>query len=195
MGIFKDDTDYRRFVHFLGEIVEECSIECWNYCVMPNHYHLTLVPSGCNLSEAIRRLNSLYAQWWNRRHGAVGHVFQGRFKDQTVERDRYLLALSRYVVMNPVRARLVGTPGEWPWSSYSATVGSAACPAFLNVIPTLALFGEGDMSSLQARFSEYVARDPIDERTADRIRSNERVLGSRLFKLQVAQPVERPAAT
>ena len=194
MQIFTDETDYRRFVYFLGEIVEECSLECWNYCVMPNHYHVTLVPSRCNLSDAIRRLNSLYAQWWNRHHERVGHVFQGRFKDQTVEREPYLLALSRYVVMNPVRAGLVRTPGEWPWSSYAATAGSVACPAFLNPTPTLALFGEADTSSLQARFSDYVARDPVDERAADRIRSNERIVGSRTFKMSLKRPVESAAA-
>jgi REP element-mobilizing transposase RayT len=192
MQIFTDDTDYRRFVYFLGDTVEACSLECLNYCLMPNHYHVTLLPTGCNLSESIRRLNSLYAQWWNRRHGRVGHVFQGRFKDQTVDRESYLLALSRYVVTNPVRAQLVRAPHEWPWSSYSATVGSASCPAFLNLTPTLALFGEGDTSALQVRFRDYV-HDSVDERITDRIRSNERVLGSRTFKLSLRPAVEEAA--
>ena len=193
MQIFNDDTDYRRFVYFLGEVVEACALECLNYCVMPNHYHVTLRPTQCNLSESIRRLNSLYAQWWNRRHGRVGHVFQGRFKDQTVDRDSYLLALSRYVVLNPVRAQLVRSPHEWPWSSYSATAGSASCPAFLNLAPTLTMFGDGDISALQVRFRDFVTRDPVDERMADRIRSNERVLGSRAFKLSLRAPVEEVA--
>ena len=126
MGIFLDDADYRQFVHLLGEAVERFDIRCWNYCVMPNHYHATLQPTRTNLSEAIRCLNSGYAQWWNRRHGRVGHVFQGRYKDQVVDRETYLLTLSRYVVMNPVRAGLVERPGDWPWSSYRATVGENA---------------------------------------------------------------------
>ena len=90
---------------------------------MPNHYHATLQPSQPNLSEALRRLNSVYARWWNERHQRVGHVFQGRFKDQIVDRDSYLLTLSRYVVMNPVRAGLVERPEDWRWSSYRATAG------------------------------------------------------------------------
>ena len=108
MTVFLDDIDYRHFVFLLGDVIEEFGIQCWNYCLMPNHYHLTLQPGRPNLSEAMRRLNGNYALWWNRRHQRVGHVFQGRFKDQIVDRESYLFAVTRYVLMNPVRAsRLV----------------------------------------------------------------------------------------
>ena len=117
MHIFLDADDYQQFIYFLSDVVEEFAMQCWNYCLMPNHYHATLQPSRADLSEAIRRLNGVYAQWWNRRHGRVGHVFQGRYKDQIVQREGYLLTLSRYVVMNPVRAQLVVHPGDWRWSS------------------------------------------------------------------------------
>lgn len=110
MRIFLHDMDYRKFIDVLGDVVEESEIECWNYCVMPNHYHATFRPTRPNLSEAIRRINSVYAQWWNKRHERVGHVFQGRFKDQIVQREGYLLALCRYVAMNPVRAGLSECP-------------------------------------------------------------------------------------
>lgn len=75
-------------------------MECWNYCLMPSHYQATFRPSLPNLSEAMRRLNSVYAQWWNQRHERVSHVFQGRFKDQIVQREVYLLVLCRYVALN-----------------------------------------------------------------------------------------------
>ena len=189
MRIFNDDTDYRRFLYILGDVVEECGLDCWNYCAMPNHYHCTLVASRPNLSESIRRLNSAYAQWWNARHGRVGHVFQGRFKDQIVQREGYLLALSRYVVMNPVRARLVERPHEWPWSSYRATAGLIPCPSFLNPRATLELFGEADESLQRARFTQYVESELGDESTAERIRSNERILGTRAFKVLLNRPV------
>jgi REP-associated tyrosine transposase len=181
MRIFLDDVDYRQFIYVLGDVVEECEIECWNYCVMPNHYHATLKPTRPNLSEAIRRINSVYAQWWNKRHERVGHVFQGRFKDQIVETTEYLLTLSRYVVMNPVRARLVEHPKDWPWSSYRATVGQIPCPSFVAVSSTLRLFGE-DGSSGQGRFTQFVTAAPNDEAIVERIRSNERVLGTAAFK-------------
>ena len=182
MCIFTDDDDYRQFVHLLGEVVEEFEAECWNYCAMPNHYHASLRPTRPNLSDAIRCLNSTYAQWWNKRHGRVGHVFQGRFKDQVVERDDYLLTLSRYVVMNPVRAGLVEHPDAWAWSSYRATVGLTPRQEFLSVSSTLRLFGDEEERVLQERFADFVLARPEDAVAVDRLRSNERILGSREFK-------------
>ena len=193
MAIFLDDCDYRQFVYQLGDVIEEFGIVCWNYCVMPNHYHLTVQPTRANLSAAIRKINGTYGQWWNRRHGRVGHVFQGRFKDQIVDRDSYLLALSRYVVMNPVRAGLVNQPEEWVWSSYRPTAGLGPAPAFLSIEHTLRLFGDDPEPALQERFAATIAIH-MDPALADRIRSNERVLGPRAFKDQLmsAQPISSP---
>ncbi len=186
MSIFLDDADYRQFVYLLGEVVEDHGIECVNYCVMPNHYHATLCPSRPNLSEGLRQLNSRYAQWWNKRHERVGHVFQGRFKDQIVQQEGYLLALCRYVAMNPVRAGLAERPEDWEWSSYAATVGTRPAPSFVAVDSVLRQFGAGDRSQLQARFVEHVLGRSLEEvHFEDRIRSNERVLGDATFKLSV----------
>src|SRR5262249_27088742 len=135
-----------------------------------------------NISEAIRRLNSVYAQWWNRRHGRVGHVFQGRFKGQVVDQDAYMLSLSRYVVRNPVRGGLAARPEDWPWGSYRATAGLGPSPAFLSIRSTLRLFGEGSDVMLQARFASFVTEQQDDSASVDRIRSNERILGPRAFK-------------
>jgi putative transposase len=185
MQIFTDDVDYKRFVYLLGDVVDEFKIECWNYCLMPNHYHATLRPSCPNLSEAVRRLNSLYAQWWNRRHERVGHVFQGRFKDQIVQREGYLLALCRYVALNPVRASLTTRPEDWAWSSYAATVGLRSLPPFLAASCVLQQFGEDEVRILQTRFTDYVLSVDKHECMDDRIRSNERVLGNGAFKRTV----------
>jgi len=181
MQIFLDDGDYRHFVYLLGDVIEEFGIECWNYCLMPNHYHATLRPTQPNLSEAIRRLNSIYAQWWNRRHERVGHVFQGRFKDQVVQREGYLTALCRYIALNPVRANLTTRPEDWAWSSYAATVGLCPSPPFVAASSVLKQFGEGEDRILQARFVAYVLSDDERDCTGDRIRSNERVLGDGTF--------------
>ena len=186
MTIFHDDADYRQFVQLMGDVIEEFGIQCWNYCLMPNHYHTTLQPARPNLSEAFRRLNSNYAQWWNRRHERVGHVFQGRFKDQIVDRDSYLLALSRYVMRNPVRAGLVNWPDEWAWSSYRATAGLCAAPSFLMPSLTLQLFGDASDTNRQSRFVDFVTGSVDDPNQLDRIRSNERILGTRTFKEFVA---------
>jgi REP element-mobilizing transposase RayT len=187
MTIFLDETDYRRFISIMSDVVADHGIDCVNYCVMPNHYHGTFCPTRPNLSDAIRCLNSRYAQWWNRRHGRVGHVFQGRFKDQMVERESYLLALSRYVALNPVRANLVAKPDAWPWSSYRAIAGLAPPPSFLSIWSTLRLFGEDDTLTLQERFTRFVGAGEEPE-FSECIRSNERVLGSRLFRDSVVGP-------
>jgi putative transposase len=110
MRIYEDDRDYRCFLTMMGDILQQFNIECWNYCLMPNHYHLTLRPQEANLSVAMQRLNGNYAQRWNRRHNRVGHVFQGRFKAQIVQREGYLPCLCRYVPRNPPRANLVPRP-------------------------------------------------------------------------------------
>jgi putative transposase len=186
MDVFLDDLDRRTFVFLLGEIVEEFEVTCWNYCLMSNHYHATLCPTRPNISEAMRQLNGRYAQWWNERHDRVGHVFQGRFKAQIVQRESYLLTLCRYVVMNPVRAHVTDHPADWKWSSYRATVGLAPCPPFLSARSVLHLFGDGELDILQARLREHVLQPHEDEESIiDRLRSNELILGDKAFKAAV----------
>jgi putative transposase len=191
MCIFLDDGDYREFVYLLSDVLEDFKVECWNFCAMPNHFHATLQPSQPNLSTAIARLNSRYAQWWNRRHQRVGHVFQGRFKDQIVDHEKYLMSLSRYVVQNPVRAKLVNRPEDWAWSSYRATAGLDPTPSFLAATLTLRMFGEGQIAQQQARFVDAMAVSASDAAAFDRIRSKERILGSREFKDRIERAHKR----
>ncbi len=98
---------------------------------MTNHYHLVVETPEKNLSLGMRQLNGVYTQYINRSQRRVGHVFQGRYKAILVEKDSYLLELARYVVLNPVRARMVAEAGDWPWSSYLAMIGAAPVPDWL----------------------------------------------------------------
>jgi putative transposase len=192
MCIFLDDGDYRQFVHLLGLVCEEYVIECWSYCLMPNHYHAALRPLRPNISAAMQRLNSEYAQWWNRTHGKVGHTFQGRFKDQIVQRERYLLALLRYIALNPVRAGLVSRPDEWEWSSYRALAGLVPAPPFLCVSSALAIFDTSEPAASHEQFVRHVLTG--DPEIEDRIRSNERILGDASFKKAVRGESEAKGA-
>ena len=97
---------------------------------MGNHYHVLIETQKTNLSLGMRHLNGSYTQKFNRRHKIVGHLFQGRFKSIHVEKENHLLELSRYVVLNPVRAGIVEKPEEWKWSSYRMTVGGGKKPDF-----------------------------------------------------------------
>jgi len=182
MHIFLDDLDYTWFIHFLGDVVEQFDLECWSYCLMPNHYHVALWTNEATLSEPMRNLNGRYAQWWNRRHDRVGHVFQGRFKEQIVQRQDYLLALCRYIAMNPVRAGLVSRPEQWKWSSYATTIGNAASEPFVVSAAVLRQFGDDELATLQSRFANFVTAATTEDFTDARIRSNEHVLGDATYK-------------
>jgi len=100
---------------------------------MDNHYHLLIETPKENLSRGMRHLNGHYTQLFNRKNQRVGHIFQGRYKAILIEKDRHLLSLCRYLVLNPVRAGLVRKPNKWRWSSYRATVGMEKEPPFLTV--------------------------------------------------------------
>ncbi|MDR3502202.1 MAG: transposase, partial [Legionella sp.] len=104
---------------------------CYAYCLMSNHYHLLVETAQGNLSKGMQLLNGIYTQKFNRRHSRVGHVFQGRFKGILVEKDNYLLELSRYIVLNPVRARMVVSAEDWIWSSYQSTINQSPKPSWL----------------------------------------------------------------
>jgi hypothetical protein len=104
----------------------------------------------------MRQLNGVYTQRFNRRHGRVGHVFQGRYKAIIVQKESYLLELARYVVLNPVRARMVRTPEQWPWSSYRAMVGLDPAPSWLAIDWLLAAFS-GQRSEASRRYMDFVA--------------------------------------
>ena len=78
----------------------------------------------------MRQLNGVYTQAFNRRHHRTGHLLQGRYKAILVEKESHLLELARYIVLNPVRAKLVRHPRAWRWSSYRATAGEEEPPAF-----------------------------------------------------------------
>ena len=95
---------------------------------MTNHYHIVVETIEGNLSQGMRQLNGVYSQYFNHTHRRVGHVFQGRYKGILVDKDNYLLELTRYVVLNPVRARMVNHEKDWPWSSYHSMTGTQCVP-------------------------------------------------------------------
>jgi REP-associated tyrosine transposase len=188
MPIFLDDVDYRKFLFILSDVLDAYDVDCWDACIMPNHYHLALTNIAPNLPEAMQHLNGEYGTWWNLRHARVGHVFQGRYKDQIVQRESYLLNLIRYIALNPVRAGLVQRPELWPWSTYRCRAGLAPIPGFLCSAPVFAAFGDEPLDVLRQRYVRYVMSAVADEEESyRRFRSRQRILGDRQFKLDVRQ--------
>jgi REP element-mobilizing transposase RayT len=138
--VFLGDADRARFLNVLAEVIERFRWFCHAYCLMTNHYHLLVETPDANLSRGMQHLNSVYTQAFNRDHGRAGHVLQGRFKSILVEKESHLLELARYVVLNPVRVKMVRSTRDWPWSSYRATAGVVEVPKFLTVSWILSQF-------------------------------------------------------
>ena len=116
--IFIDKNDYRMFLDILKEVRELWNINIAAYCLMPNHYHLLIQTPDANLSRAMRHLNGVYTQRFNKAKSFDGALFRGRFKSVLVSSDTYLLQLVRYIHKNPVKASLVKKIDNYEWSSY-----------------------------------------------------------------------------
>lgn len=138
--IYLDDNDRRNYLAVLKEVCKRFNWVVHAYCLMTNHYHVLVETPDGNLAKGMRHLNGVYTQKFNRNHKRAGHVFQGRYKAILVQKDAYLLELSRYIVLNPVRARMVRAAKDWPWSSYRATAGFTKVDEWLTVDWVLRLF-------------------------------------------------------
>ncbi|MDT8403638.1 REP-associated tyrosine transposase [Sulfuriflexus sp.] len=148
--VYLDDTDRLTFLEILGDVCDRFNWHVHAYCLMSNHYHLLVETPDANLSLGMRQLNGVYTQRTNRRHHRVGHVFQGRYTAIIVQKESYLLELARYIVLNPVRARMVHSAREWPWSSYRATTGQTTRPDWLTTDWILAAFGNRKLAAMRA---------------------------------------------
>jgi REP element-mobilizing transposase RayT len=154
--IFQDDDDCAHFLSVLASVIARYHVRCHAYCLMVNHYHLLLETPDANLSVAMRHLNGVYTQRFNRRHERCGHLLQGRFGAQLVDGDGYLREVCRYIVLNPARAGLVGHPRQWRWSSFLATAGETAAPGFLSVDWVQALGGAKTRAEALERYTAFI---------------------------------------
>ena len=183
--IFFTDTDREAFLDLLGDAAEWFSWIFHACCLMSNHYHLVVETPHANLSRGMRHINGVYTQRINRLNQRIGHVFQGRFKSILVEKESYLLELARYVVLNPVRAKIVRSAKDWKWSSYRATSGQAEVPSFLTVEWLLSQF-DSDIPRARKAYRRFVQQGRGIEIWADLRHGN--VLGSETFDEQL-QPL------
>lgn len=155
--IFLADADRELFIDLLSREIGQQRWICHAYCLMPNHYHLLIETPEPNLVRGMTRFNGVYTQAFNRRHGRVGHVFQGRYKGILVDKDSYFLEVARYIVLNPVRAALANRPASWKWSSYRATAGEIAPPKWLTIDAILQQLAASEPAA-QRSYREFVAR-------------------------------------
>ncbi|HHR84883.1 MAG TPA: addiction module toxin RelE [Candidatus Acetothermia bacterium] len=156
-SIYRGRADREAFLKTLKQVVDRFNWLCHAYCLMPNHYHLLIETVDPTLSRGMQQLNGVYTQTFNRKHARVGHVFQGRYKAILVEKEAYLLELSRYIVLNPVRAGLDRAAKGWKWSSYSATAGLVPVPSLLTTDWILSQFSS-NKSEAQQRYRRFISQ-------------------------------------
>ena len=153
--IARDESDYARWVDLLGLVAERRAWRVYAFALMTNHFQLFFRTPGGDLSAGMHDLNSGYVTGFNRRHRRCGPLFQGRYKAVLVEDESHCWALGRYIDLNPVRARLVADPAEYPWGSHRWYAGARACPEWLGRDEMLASFG-GTLRTARRAYREYV---------------------------------------
>jgi putative transposase len=125
--IFRDETDYELYLNYLDEAMEyyKNKYKVMAYVLMTNHVHIIVETTDKDVSDFIKRVHSRYAWNFNQKYKYIGHLFQDRYRGELIKDDRYMLEVSRYVHLNPVRAKMVEKPEEYKWSSYSMFIGKS----------------------------------------------------------------------
>ena len=157
--VFDDNDDRDFFMERLGQVVSETETQCFAWALMPNHFHLLLKTGITPISTVMKRLLTGYAMHYNRRHKRYGHLFQNRYKSILCQEDSYLLELTRYVHLNPLRAKLVSDMkelGNHPYSGHSVLMGRVTAE-WQNTKYILGLFGD-KVSVARRRYLEFVIK-------------------------------------
>lgn len=159
--IFHDDRDRRDLFGRLERILAESGMACFAWAFMPNHLHLVVQTGPVPLARVMARLGTGYAQAFNRRHDRVGHLFQNRYKSILVDDEAQLLALVRYVHLNPLEAALVPSLdalARYPWTGHAALLGNLVAP-FQDTSSVLAHFGREGREA-RRHLLAWMQRDP-----------------------------------
>jgi putative transposase len=164
--MFIDDIDYARYLELLERSAHRFSVHVDGYCLMWNHVHLLLRPTACPLWRLMHHVNSAYCGWFNRRHGRVGHVLQGRYKAQIIEGGPSFLRVLRYVMLNPVTAGYVLRAQDWAWSSFRRTAGLENGPTFLSLGNVWDMFDPSDRVHAQQCFQRFVDQPSVENELA-----------------------------
>ena len=159
-NVFKDDRDRNRYLEKLVHYCEVKEVELLCYCLLSNHIHVLLETPEGNLSKMMQPFQTSYTVYFNRRHGRSGHVFEQRYKAFLVDKNNYLLQVSRYIHRNPVEAKLVERPQDYRWSSYGAYVGRGRVRS-LTTATVLEQLGAKQREQIR-RYREYVESTPAE---------------------------------
>ncbi|MBN1945475.1 MAG: transposase [Bradymonadales bacterium] len=192
--IFLDDEDRERFLSLLEDCASRWNVWTHAYCLMSTHYHLLLEDEEGRLDRAMRHLDGVYTQTFNRKYNRDGTLMRGRYRSRVVQTEGYVVEVVRYLHMNPVAAGLVEKAGDWEWSSHRAYLGGERldCLRIDDVLELLGLpFGDHALDfdtfvhqavdpTLEARlraqkWSPILGSEPFVEECRNRVRRNPRL--------------------
>ncbi|MBN1901643.1 transposase [Candidatus Sumerlaeota bacterium] len=176
--LFLKDADRRHFLKSLEKYSELFQFKIHAFCLMDTHVHLLAESAAANLSEFMRRLILSHTVWFHQRHDTHGHLFSGRFKSLVVDKEAYLLALTRYIHLNPVESGIVKKAEDYPWSSLCFYAAPHIAPPFLYTRETLLWFGGNPQEYLR-----YI-REGLDEGTKPNI-LKQRYIGAEHFAKRI----------
>ena len=179
--LFRSEEDHKAFLQTLEEAVERFKIVIHALCLMTNHYHILLQTPQANISRAMRHINGVYTQRFNRLNSSDGPIFRGRFKSILVDSDAYLLQLTRYIHRNPIDTKkpMVEELADHRWSSYPAYINKETCPHWLTRELTYNLLGAKQRYS---GYAKYVASGNSERLTRFYSRGNiASVIGDKAF--------------
>jgi len=179
-AIFRDAADRQRFLETLGEVCERTGWRVHAFVLMSNHYHLLVETPQANLVAGMRWFQTTWTMRFNRRHRLCGHLFQGRYTSIVVDPEErsYLVTLSDYIHLNPVRAGLVGREQrlfDYQWSSYPLFAAKAGRPTWFEPARVLGELDLEDTAAGRRRYAERMRRRAVEESCPDRQADNARL--------------------
>ncbi len=190
--IFVADDDYLYYLQKLEEACKKYDCEIHAYVLMTNHVHLLITPHSENgISKVMQYIGRYYVQYFNFQYQRTGTLWEGRYKATLLDSESYLLTCSRYIELNPVRARMVKDPEKYPWSSYhfNALGQDNTLLSAHSVYKALGINNAARQTNYLALFKNHIPKAELDEIRA--ATNKAWVLGSHLFKASIEKLMDR----
>jgi putative transposase len=186
--IFFDEADRRQYLERLHRYRNKCGFILYGYVLMTNHVHLLIETPNEPISRIMQMVNFTYTQYFNKKYGKVGHLFQGRYKSYLCDKDSYLLSLVRYIHNNPVRAGLVENASAYAWSSNAAYLKGTK--GLVDTDKVHRLFSEKPSIAKQ-KYVEFMNAAEPDKSLSPYAAYEQQIVGDERFIEEVEKRVER----
>jgi putative transposase len=186
--IFLDEADHRQYLERLYRYRNKCGFILYGYVLMTNHVHLLIETPNDPISRIMQMVNFTYTQYFNKKYGKVGHLFQGRYKSYLCDKDSYLLSLVRYIHNNPVRAGLVEDAGAYAWSSNADYLNGTK--GLVDTDKVLRLFSERP-GIAQRKYMEFMNAGEPDKSLSPYAAYEQQIVGDERFIEEIEKRVER----